>query len=116
MKLITLILALSFLFTSHVFAKKPAHAQNKSMKKEKTLPPGLQKKLNRGKELPPGWKKKITVGNVVSRDILQAGKEISPKEYGKQFPNTTYSKVYKIQDTLIRINKITNVVLDILKP
>lgn len=33
--------------------------KSKDKKGEKSLPPGLQKKLERGGELPPGWKKKI---------------------------------------------------------
>ena len=38
----------------------PAFAKNENKNiKQKTLPPGLQKKLERTGELPPGWQKKI---------------------------------------------------------
>ncbi len=115
MKVLSIIFTIALLFSSQSLAKKPAHAQDKKMQKNKTLPKGLQKKLNRGKQLPPGWRKKIAVGQVVSKDILEAGTVLDPKKFGKQFPKTEHSKLYKIQDTIIRINKATNVILDVLK-
>jgi len=115
MKFLSVVFAIALLFSSQSFAKKPAHAQDKKAKKYKTIPKGLQKKLNRGNQLPPGWRKKIAVGQVVSKDILQAGNVLDPKKFGKQFPKTENSKLYKIQDTIIRINKVTNVILDVLK-
>ena len=115
MKFLSIVFAIALLFSSQSFAKKPAHAQDKQMKKGKSLPYGLQKKLNRGKQLPPGWRKKIAVGEIASQDILAAGTVLDTKKFGKQFPNTENSKIYKIQDTIIRINKVTNVILDVLK-
>jgi len=115
MKILSILFSIALLFSTQSFAKKPAHAQDKKVKKSKTLPKGLQKKLNRGKQLPPGWKKKIAVGQVVPDDILQASTALDPKKFKKQFPNTKDSKLYKIQDTIIRINKISNVILDVLK-
>lgn len=121
MKLFTRILSCtlmgSVLFSAQIFAKPPEHAQNKKMKKakkQKKLPYGLQKKLERGGELPPGWKKKLKVGSVVSEDVLSNGKILDPKVLG-DIPNTTYSKIYKIQDKIIRINNATKVILDVLK-
>jgi len=118
MKFLFILLSAVLLFTSQSFAKKPEHAKSKKekhVKKSKNLPYGLQKKINKGADLPPGWKKKITVGKVVSRDILSKGIIINPKELGLKIPDTTYSKIYKIQDKIIRINNATNVILDVLK-
>jgi len=115
MKILCILFSITLLFTSQTFAKKPAHAQDKKIKQSKTIPKGLQKKLNRGKQLPPGWRKKIAVGQVVSQDILKAGTILDQKKFSKQFPKTEHSKLYKIQDTIIRINKVTNVILDVLK-
>lgn len=115
MKLLLTILALTFLFASNSFAKKPEHAKNKQMKKSKNLPYGLQKKINRGGELPAGWRKKLSVGKVIPRDILAQGVLVNPKELGIKIPDTTYSKIYKIHDTMVRINKVTGVILDVLK-
>lgn len=118
MKFLYTIFALLLLFSSQSFAKKPEHAGNKKekkAKKSKSIPYGLQKKMNRGGELPPGWKKKIVIGQVIPRDILSKGVIIDPKDLKIKIPNTSYSKIYKIQDTIVRINKVTNVILDVLK-
>lgn len=118
MRILTKIVSLSFvaciLLSSQVFAKPPEHAKNKKMKKQKYIPYGLQKKLQRTGELPPGWKKKLKVGNVIPDDILLKGVIIDPKVLG-DIPDTTYSKIYKIQDKIIRINNATKVILDVLK-
>lgn len=102
------------LISTTVFAKPPEHAKNKKYKKEKNIPYGLQKKLQRTGELPPGWQKKIKSGEVVSDDILAHGKVLNPKDLGN-VPDTKYSKIYEIQDKIIRIHKATNVILDVLK-
>ena len=118
MKFLFALLAITLLFGSNSFAKKPDHAKNKKskkMKQSKSLPKGLQKKINRGGELPPGWKKKLEVGKVIPRDILSQGTQIDPKELGIKIPDTTYTKIYKIHDTMVRINKVTGVILDVLK-
>jgi hypothetical protein len=38
-------------------------------KKQKSIPPGLAKKIQRGKELPPGWQKKIVKGEVLDNEL-----------------------------------------------
>lgn len=38
---------------------------------EKTLPPGLAKKLEQGKPLPPGWQKKLSAGQVLSNEYYR---------------------------------------------
>ena len=40
-------------------------------KKQKSLPPGLQKKLARGGELPPGWQKKVARGEVLDMALYR---------------------------------------------
>jgi len=115
MKFLSILFSIVLLFSTQSFAKKPAHAQDKKGKKGKTIPKGLEKKLKRGKQLPPGWRKKIAVGQVVSINILEAGTVLDSKKFKKQFPITQNSQLYKIQDTIIRINKVTNVILDVLK-
>ena len=115
MKFLLTVLTLTLLFGSNSFAKKPEHAKNKQMKKFKHLPYGLQKKINRGGKLPAGWRKKLAVGKVIPRDILAQGVLVNPKELRIKIPDTTYSKIYKIHDTMVRINKVTGVILDVLE-
>lgn len=118
MKFLFALLAVTLLFSSSSFAKQPEHAKNKKMKKmkkSKSLPYGLQKKLNRGGELPPGWKNKLVVGEVLPYDILSRGVVINPRELGIRNPDSTYSKIYKIHDIAVRVNKVTGVILEVLK-
>lgn len=51
-----------------------AYAKND---KEKSLPPGLQKKVQSGKELPPGWQKKLAVGETLDKDVYEHGTVVS---------------------------------------
>mgnify|MGYP003571696274 CR=1 FL=1 len=113
-KIVCFALVTSLFVSTQAFAKPPAHAKKHKIKKEKALPYGLQKKLKRTGELPPGWKKKLQVGEVVPQDILSKGVILDPKEISK-YPEPSYSKIYKIQDKIIRINKATQVILDVLK-
>lgn len=115
MRILFTVLALSVLFASNSMAKKPESANNKHMNKSKHLPYGLQKKINRGGTLPAGWRKKLIVGRVIPSDILAQGVLVHPRELGIEVPNTTYAKIYKIHDTLVRINRVTGVILDVLK-
>lgn len=113
-QIVSLTLAGTLLLSTQVFAKPPEHAKNKKFKKEKKLPYGLQKKYQRTGELPPGWQKKLKVGSVISQDVLSKGKVLNPKDLG-DVPDTKYSKIYEIQDKIIRINNATKVILDVLK-
>ena len=42
-------------------------------KKNKDLPPGLQKKVERGGELPHGWKKKFRKGYTLDNNVFSHG-------------------------------------------
>ena len=96
------------------FAKPPFKDNHKKFKKEKRIPYGLQKKLQRGGELPPGWQKKLKVGSFVSPHVLSKGRILDYKDFSK-YPKPTNSELYKIEDKIIKINRVTNVILDVLK-
>lgn len=44
---------------------------------DKSLPPGLQKKLEKGQALPPGWQKKLAPGQFLAQDYYQRSRVIS---------------------------------------
>ncbi|MFO6425443.1 hypothetical protein [Motilimonas sp. KMU-193] len=83
----------------------PAHAKND--KHEKTLPPGLEKKVDRGGELPPGWKKKLRRGDILDWDIYRFGH----KRPGNK--NDKYEWIDIDNDT-IKVIKNTREIVDIL--
>lgn len=98
------------------FANPPEHAKNNKIKKvkQKNLPYGLQKKLQRTGELPPGWQKKIQKGEVVSHEVLENGVILLPP-YWKDHPYSKNSDIYEVEDRIIRVNRATNVILDVFK-
>lgn len=114
MKLVSTLIIAGLLLGTHSFAKPHDHGKKNKMHKSKKIPYGLQKKLQRGGELPPGWQKKLRVGGYLSDDILSRGVIVNPREIS-DLPEPSYSKIYKIEDKIIRVNRITNVILDILK-
>lgn len=63
-----LAVVLSFAFSS---------AQAKS-DQEKSLPPGLQKKVARGDKLPPGWQKKLAVGEHLESQVYDSANVVFP--------------------------------------
>jgi hypothetical protein len=81
-----------------------SHAKND---KEKSLPPGLQKKSERGQSLPPGWQKKLVVGNVLEDDIYEHGRIIATDRDGLV--------TIRIEDRLIRLIKDTREIVEILE-
>lgn len=68
MKLFMLVLCSSTLLISQLALAKPDQ--------EKSLPPGLEKKLEKGQPLPPGWQKKLAPGQFLPQDYYQRGRVI----------------------------------------
>ncbi|GAA0788511.1 MULTISPECIES: hypothetical protein [Pseudomonadati] len=74
----------------------------------KSLPPGLQKKVAEGKPLPPGWQKKLAKGDILSRDIFSRGEIISPRDKdGRVSVN--------VDGTVIQVMENTREIIDIFK-
>jgi len=82
----------------------PAIAKND---KQKSLPPGLQKKVERGEELPPGWQKKIARGEVLDLEVYRHGKILVPADING-------ISTIKIGDKTIRLIDSTREIIDIL--
>lgn len=74
--------------------------------KEKSLPPGLQKKSERGQSLPPGWQKKLIVGTILENDIYKHGKMIATDNRG--------FVTISIEGKLIKLIKDTREIVEIL--
>ena len=92
----------------------PAFAKNENKdKKQKSLPPGLQKKLERTGELPPGWQKKLVKGEVLESSLYEIGKKhpVKPGDYSLE-PRVG-TEVLRIQDKIIRIKNGTREILDV---
>ena len=87
--------------------------RNKKQKKQKNLPPGLQKKVARGKELPPGWQKKVAPGESLDYQVYRQGLSL-PEEILRRLPQQpTGSEIIQIDDRIIRLNSATRTILDV---
>ncbi len=95
-RLVVMLLAL-------VLTASPAMA-----KKQKSLPPGLQKKVERGGELPPGWQQKLAKGEVLDRRVFDQGTVVR-REKDKGLVTI------KVEGKLIKVIENTMEIIDILK-
>lgn len=75
--------------------------------KEKSLPPGLEKKLERTGELPPGWEKKLQVGKPMDIDVYRHSSIVVP--VGRDRIITV-----KVEDKLVRLFEATREIVEIL--
>jgi hypothetical protein len=83
-------------------------------KKQKSLPPGLQKKLERGGELPPGWQKKVARGEVLDPELYRRSRPL-PYELRKRLAGFPYgTDIRRVDDRVVRILEDTQIILDVL--
>ena len=98
-----------------IFLATPALAKNeKKIKKQKNLPPGLEKKVERTGQLPPGWKKKVNTGQVLDPKVYEFGKKNIVKAEDYSLKPKKGTEVFKIEDRVIRIKKDTKEIIEIL--
>ncbi len=83
-------------------------------KKQKRLPPGLQKKLDRGGELPPGWQKKVARGEVMDGELYRQSRDLPPELRKRLPPSPAGTKIRQIEDKVVRILEATRVIVDVL--
>lgn len=83
-------------------------------KKDKQLPPGLQKKVDRGGELPPGWQKKLEIGSTLETDLDEQARSL-PEEILKRLPQAPENtEIIQIGDEIVRVIENTREIVDIL--
>jgi len=98
---------LIFLLLSSPVLAKPKH------NKQKSLPPGLAKKVQNGGELPPGWQKKIAKGEVLDVDVYRNAVPLSKEEQHKYSSSKTGTKLLKIENKIIRVMDATRTIIDV---
>ena len=98
-----------------ILVASPVIAKNEGkFKKQKQLPPGLEKKYERTGELPPGWQKKLIKGEVLDSEIYKASKHITELPKGYKIEPKAGTEILQIEDRIIRIKKNNKEILDIL--
>lgn len=87
--------------------------EDKGSGKQKSLPPGLRKKLERGGELPPGWQKKVARGEVLDRELYLMSRNL-PEDLLRRLPRSLDgTSLRQIDDRIFRVMDATNTVLDV---
>lgn len=94
-------------------AKGPKH---KHGKKEKALPPGLQKKLERGGSLPPGWQKKVERGEVMAPELYRQTRVLPKRYLGELGEQPEGTSVLVLDDRVVRVHDATRTIIDVFFP
>ncbi|WP_409522680.1 hypothetical protein [Nitrincola sp. MINF-07-Sa-05] len=82
--------------------------------KQKSLPPGLQKKLARGGELPPGWQKKVARGEVLDGHLYRQSQVLSPDILRRVDGRHQEAELIVLGDRILRVMKGEGTVLDVI--
>jgi hypothetical protein len=87
----------------------------KDKKKDKALPPGLQKKAERGGQLPPGWQKKLQRGTVIDHDVFVHCEPL-PTRLSAQLPVGPAGTItVHVDGRIVRLLEATREIVDILE-
>lgn len=89
-----------------------AKPDNDQGKKDKDLPPGLQKKVDRGEPLPPGWQKKLRRGDVLDYDIYDRGRIVVPLDKDGRISIQVEDSIIKLDEKSRQILDIVNIITD----
>ncbi|MGL5361127.1 MAG: hypothetical protein ACRDBI_15705 [Shewanella sp.] len=89
-----------------------ASLDNDHHKKDKQLPPGLQKKVAQGQPLPPGWQKKLRRGDMLDYDIYDRGHIVVPLDRDGRISIEVEGAIIKLDEKTRTILDIINVITD----
>ncbi|MFV0594682.1 hypothetical protein [Shewanella sp.] len=81
-------------------------------KRDKDLPPGLQKKADKGQPLPPGWQKKLRRGDILDYDIYDRGRVVVPLDRDGRISIEVEGSIIKLDEKSRKILDIVNVITD----
>ena len=84
-------------------------------KKQKSLPPGLQKKLARGGELPPGWQKKVARGEVLDMTLYRQSRPLPEGLLNRLSIGPADTELRLLDDRVMRLMDDTRDILDVLQ-
>jgi hypothetical protein len=82
--------------------------------KQKTLPPGLQKKLERGGDLPPGWQNKVARGEVLAPDLRRRAHRLPADLNQALHGYDADTELLLLEDRVVRVATGQGTVLDVI--
>lgn len=86
----------------------PALAKKEKDHHQKSLPPGLAKKVENGGRLPPGWQKKLEVGQPIDIDIYQFKRVVVPLDNKGLITVEIDGKIVRLYEATREIVEILN--------
>lgn len=82
-------------------------------KKQKSLPPGLAKKVARGGRLPPGWQRKCAQGEVLPVEVYRQSYPLPPEVLVTLPPPPPGTILVAVSGKIIRVLHATREILDV---
>jgi hypothetical protein len=96
------------------FSDEGNHKHNgKKPHKEKSLPPGLAKKVARGESLPPGWQKKVAKGEIMPVEVYRECHPLPNEVVVKLPPPPVGTILVTIEGKIVRLIQATREILDV---
>ncbi len=89
--------------------------KTKDKKKDKNLPPGLQKKIERGGQLPPGWQKKLQRGQVLDPLVFAHCEPLESRLIARLPAGPAGTITVHVEGRIIRLLEKTREIIDILE-
>lgn len=83
-------------------------------RKQKQLPPGLQKKLERGGQLPPGWQKKVARGEVMPPEVYKQSTRVPQDVWVTLPPQPPGTTIVNVEGKVVRLMEATRTIIDVL--
>jgi len=97
-----------------VFGIPATTAVQKQKGKQRSLPPGLQKKLDRGGQLPPGWQKKVARGEVLDGHLYHQSQRLSPDILRRVDGHHQDAELIVLGDRIVRVMQGEGTILDVI--
>lgn len=87
--------------------------KGKEKNKQKSIPPGLQKKLERSGQLPPGWQNKVAIGEVLDSDLYSRSEPL-PDELGSVLNRAAGEEHRRIGHKVIKVLEGDATIIDVI--
>jgi hypothetical protein len=96
-----------------VHSDTDGHDKHGKKGKEKSLPPGLAKKVERGESLPPGWQKKLVKGETMSAEVYRQCHTLPDEVVVRLPPPPSGTILVSFEGKVVRLARATLEILDV---
>jgi hypothetical protein len=97
----------------YVIANSDDGRHGRKGRREKSLPPGLARKVARGENLPPGWQKKLVRGETLPAEVYHECRPLPDEVIVRLPPPPTGTITVTIEGKIVRLMRATMEILDV---